>query len=306
MLGLIVIIKNKKLNLTYRSPIFIMLIFHFSVSVKLFSSNGLNEYYPVNQVSPYEILKKAERFCDQNQLDSAYKYVNLIIGEINGEIIKANYKLNSLRSTDMWLTIEQKLDSAYLSNYPNITNPALSIELWNIYIADQLYRSYSEYAEPIPPSGTKEYYTFQESQNKLRETRTKRVIQIIKNMGWPIYSQVGSISGDAVFYVLQHDRTKHMEKYIPLLKVAAMKGEASKENYAMMFDRIQLNNGNKQSYGTQLTFLGSKMVFFPVDDPENINKRRAEMDLEPIETYAERIRVEYDPNEDVPIEPTKF
>lgn len=111
------------MNLAYRTHISVFLVLHFCFSIRLFAGNGLSEDYPVSQTSPYEILEKAEEFCEQNQLDSAYKYVNLIIGEIDGEIIKANYKLNNLRNSNMWPEIEQKLDSVYLSNYPHITNP---------------------------------------------------------------------------------------------------------------------------------------------------------------------------------------
>lgn len=259
-----------------------------------------------NQINPYDILAKAENFSEKNQLDSAFKYVNMIIGEVDSEIIKVDYKLKNLRNSEMWFSIEQKLDSIYLSDYRGISHPELSVELWNIYLADQLYRKFSQYAEPIPPTGTKAYWAFQKAESKKAHKRRKRVSKIIKKMGWPTYSQVGVKAGDGIFYVLQHNRTKYMVKYIDQFKEKAFENEASKAMYAMMYDRILVNQGKKQFYGTQLTFLDNRKVFFPIDDPENLNERRAKMDLGSIESYAQMVGAEYNPNEDIPLVPTKF
>jgi len=291
---------NNIRNKVIYAQIFILL------STQLFAINRVDKIYSGAQSKAHDILIKAERFCEQNQLDSASKYVNLIVGHIESEIIKADFKLINLRNSEKWSSIEQRLDSAYLQNYPNISDPDLSIELWNMYIGDQLYRSLSQYALPVPIAGTKEYWKFQRSQNKIRVKRRKRILRIIKKSGWPKYSQVGEISGDGVFYILQHDRTKYMRKYINQFKEAAMINEASKGNYAMMLDRILVNSGKKQLYGTQLTYLDNRKVFFPIENPENINKRRSEMELSPIESYAAAVGADYNPNEDIPLVPTKF
>ena len=59
---------------------------------------------------------------------------------------------------------------------------------------------------------------------------------------------------------------------------------------------VQRNTGKKQLYGTQLSFDGKGNLFdstnkiiVPEDlvDPENVDKRRKKMGLEPLEQYYE-------------------
>ena len=56
-----------------------------------------------------------------------------------------------------------------------------------------------------------------------------------------------------------------------------------------MTDRMISNLGVKQIYGTQISFDDKKGIYYldlnEVIDPINLNKRRAEMDLKPIEEY---------------------
>lgn len=66
-------------------------------------------------------------------------------------------------------------------------------------------------------------------------------------------------------------------------------GEAEKRHLALMTDRMIGNLGAKQIYGTQISFDEKKGVYYldlnEVIDPINLNKRRVEMDLKPIEEY---------------------
>lgn len=106
-------------------------------------------------------------------------------------------------------------------------------------------------------------------------------------IGWPTRTKVGRDGATTAFLVFDHTSREIMEKYFPLLEKAANEGEASKRNMATMKDRILVNRGNKQLYATQKYWdeKQAKFVFFPIEDPDNINKRRKDVGLEPLEEF---------------------
>ncbi|MEN2284522.1 DUF6624 domain-containing protein, partial [Algoriphagus sp. SE2] len=62
-------------------------------------------------------------------------------------------------------------------------------------------------------------------------------------------------------------------------------------NYAYLLDRVKMNMGEKLVYGTQVTYhwFSGKARYRPTIDPENLNQRRAEIGLEPIEIYLDEM-----------------
>ena len=87
-----------------------------------------------------------------------------------------------------------------------------------------------------------------------------------------------------------------MQLYYSYLKECVEEGEAEKRHLALMTDRMISNLGVKQIYGTQISFDEKTGVYYldlnEVIDPINLNKRRAEMDLKPIEEYLKNWNAE--------------
>ena len=54
-----------------------------------------------------------------------------------------------------------------------------------------------------------------------------------------------------------------------------------------MKDRILVNRGKKQIYGTQKYWdpKENKFVFFPIEDEKNVKAKRKEVGLEPLTEY---------------------
>ncbi len=228
----------------------------------------------------------------------------------NGMDIMTDTDFENIHTCTEWKITIKRLEEIYLNQNPEITHKELAIELWHMYIDDQRYRTLGKnYKKPFPKFGTLEYLEFNKVQMSFVEANKKRLKNIIKEYGWPTYSMVGIEAADAAFYIFQHAERKYLKKYLPYLKNAAMANEASKANYAKMFDRLLLYCGKKQYYGTQLVSFGnidkdgnrkkSKMVFYPISDYKAVNERRLGMDIEPIEAYAKRMGVEYNPNANV-------
>lgn len=124
-----------------------------------------------------------------------------------------------------------------------------------------------------------------------------KIERIFAEHGYPGKSKVGSSLSSAAFLVIQHAGLAHQEKYFPLLEAAANAGELEKSSLALLIDRIRMRKGEKQLYGTQVTDPDGdgKWDFHPIEDEENVDKRRAEMGLGPLAEYARRFGIEYKP-----------
>lgn len=124
-----------------------------------------------------------------------------------------------------------------------------------------------------------------------------KVENIFARHGYPGKSKVGKQLASAAFLVIQHADLAHQEKYFPLLEQAAQAGELEKSSLALLIDRIRMRKGEKQLYGSQVTDRDGdgKYDFHPIEDEANVDKRRAEIGLGPLEEYARLFGIEYKP-----------
>lgn len=81
------------------------------------------------------------------------------------------------------------------------------------------------------------------------------------------------------FYILSYAPAYIREKHLPILKQAADKKDLEWKSLAFFIDKIKVAKGEKQIYGTQYYFKKREQVFYPIDDPENLEKRRAAVGL---------------------------
>lgn len=118
-------------------------------------------------------------------------------------------------------------------------------------------------------------------QDSLNWLETK---QILDTFGWPGPKQVGSGGSKTVWLVLQHADLATQERYLPMLRAAADEGKATCGNLAYLEDRILVRKKQKQLYASQqfTPNTSDKTWYYPVEDPDNVNVRRAGMDLPPL------------------------
>ena len=114
--------------------------------------------------------------------------------------------------------------------------------------------------------------------------------KIIDRYGWLGANEVGDLANQSLWLVIQHAPIEIQEKYLPYLRESVEKGESEGWYLAFLEDRILMRNGEKQIYGSQSTFNKEtgKFHIYPIRDPENVNEKRNEIGLEPIEEYAEK------------------
>lgn len=71
------------------------------------------------------------------------------------------------------------------------------------------------------------------------------------------------------------------------MRNAVKNGIASNSSLALLEDRVALRQGKKQIYGSQIGFDSETKLYYvmPLEDPDNVDKRRAEVGLQPLADY---------------------
>ena len=116
------------------------------------------------------------------------------------------------------------------------------------------------------------------------------VISIIEKCGMPTLDEVSQKEMDAIWLGLQHTVKKYRKKYFPLVEKAVENGDLTKEQYALMKDRIRMDEGKPQIYGSQI----KNGKLYTLESPTSVNERRKEMGMEPIEKYLEYYNITFD------------
>ena len=124
-----------------------------------------------------------------------------------------------------------------------------------------------------------------------------RITAIIDSAGWLGPEEVGAQGSQALFLVLQHaDAKPHtQEEYLPEMRLAVEEGKARPDELAMFEDRVAVNNGRLQIYGSQIGWKNGKGFVKPMTDEAHVNERRSSVGLESLEKYAERFGIRWSP-----------
>ncbi|MHC1767407.1 MAG: DUF6624 domain-containing protein [Verrucomicrobiia bacterium] len=123
---------------------------------------------------------------------------------------------------------------------------------------------------------------------------TARMKAVIAEHGWPGRSLVGDDGAHAAWLLVQHADASFMAQCLPLMEQAVSKDEASAKDYAYLLDRVRMNQGRPQVYGTQFTSgADGKLVLHPVEDAEHVDERRRAVGLPPMAEYERKIREVY-------------
>ena len=130
---------------------------------------------------------------------------------------------------------------------------------------------------------------------KMEETDSANlasVSHILDNYGWP--ADLSDAANKAIFLVIDHSDLKTMNKYIGLFRDAVEKEYLSMNDLVTMEDRMLMNEGKPQKYGTQAYSLvedvKTVIYIWPVEDPDKLDALRKSVGLMPIESYLEIVK----------------
>jgi len=181
--------------------------------------------------------------------------------------------------------IDKQLDKIQAKS-GKIKKIELAKRLIDMRIKDQ---SYYYYLDKLPYSRelSHKYWPIKEKINKKNLKELREII--LENGSWPKISELNSKISGGAFLIIQHSDPETIQFYYRYFKECVEEGEAEKRHLALMTDRMISHLGVKQIYGTQIGFDDKKVIYYldlnEVIDPINLNKRRADMDLKPIEEY---------------------
>jgi hypothetical protein len=177
----------------------------------------------------------------------------------------------------------QKDDAAVKVKEDDI--PRLTLQLDSIYEDDQKYRQQIEtiYQQYGPVSA--QMKSLAAIMSKTDSINLIRIKFILDRYGWLGADQVGEQGNVTLFLVIQHADKEARATYLPMMREAVKNKKANPNDLAKLEDRAALDQGKKQIYGTHVRKNEQTQKFYlvPLEDPENVDKRRAQLGLPPLE-----------------------
>ncbi|MBA9006662.1 MULTISPECIES: DUF6624 domain-containing protein [Thermomonospora] len=118
-----------------------------------------------------------------------------------------------------------------------------------------------------------------------------RLMRIMDEHGWPVADEVGAEAARAAWLIAQHaDRQLEVQRRaLRLMERAVAEGRAGVRELAFLRDRVRVNEGRPQLYGTQIAGVrDGAPVPWPCEDPERMDARRAEVGILPFAEHVAR------------------
>jgi hypothetical protein len=110
---------------------------------------------------------------------------------------------------------------------------------------------------------------------------------IITRYGYPSPKIAGDVFG-VPFFILGYAPVTIKEKYLNELILAADRGYIAWSSLAFYIDKIKVAKGEKQLFGTQGYYdKNEEYIYYPIDDPANLNKRRIKVGLGSLEEESD-------------------
>lgn len=263
----------------------------------LASAQKYNEALTINGEKSFSTTRydAACSWALANMPDSAFPHLVQLVedNEIkNYSYFKDDSNLKSLQSDKRWGElldlIQQKKDEAE----KDFDRPLKAL-LDSIHNEDQGYRIE---IEDIEKKYGRESVEMKKHWKKIQFVDSMNLIvvtKILDERGWLGSNIVGKDGNHALFLVIQHSNQITQEKYLPIMREAVKNGDAEPGDLALLEDRVALGQGKKQIYGSQYWFdkFTGKDYMFPLEDPENVDKRRAEVGLLPLSDYLRNMEI---------------
>ena len=229
------------------------------------------------------------------QPDKAFKHLRKVLLDgkwVNVKNVENEDDLKSLHNDARW---PQIIDSIGMINLVAVAgmDTVLMEKLDSILQVDQGERSKIDSIAQSFGWGSKQMDSLIRKMAKHDSTNLKVITAIIDAQGWLGPDKIGDQGSQTLFLVIQHADSATQEKYLPLMKAAVERGNAKPQDLALLTDRVLMRQGKKQIYGSQVNADSTgKYFFYPIEDEKNVNKRRTEIGLGPIEEYALFFRIE--------------
>ena len=120
-------------------------------------------------------------------------------------------------------------------------------------------------------------------------------VSIIEQCGMPTTQNVDRVHIEHLWLVFQHASNTYRKAYFQHFQEAVKRGDLRASSLALMEDRILMDEGKPQIYGAQVAFDQNGVnTLHPIESPEYVDQRRAQVGLGPLKEYLTKFGVEFD------------
>ena len=117
---------------------------------------------------------------------------------------------------------------------------------------------------------------------------TARMQELVAEHGWPTVAVVGSDGARAAWLLVQHaDHDLEWQRQcLEWMTSHAEEGQADPIDLAYLTDRVRVNEGREQWYGTQFFWVDGKREPHPIEAPEQVDDRRESLGMRTLRAYS--------------------
>lgn len=170
---------------------------------------------------------------------------------------------------------------ALIDNNGPGTDPALRDQLLAMKIADQQARGRDSDGKQIGLAT---------NLAEVDQQLTAQLKQIAESKGWPTIHLVGLEASNAAMLILTHTPDHAWQHtLLPQLEQLADNNRIDGSTLAFVIDKELISTGQLQRYGSQFKEVNGSLAMYAVEDPANLDRRRAQVLLPPIEAYKQTL-----------------
>ena len=118
--------------------------------------------------------------------------------------------------------------------------------------------------------------------------------ELLMEIDWIDIERVGRPVSKHAWLLVQHsdDHVDLQSLALQRMEAHVEAGTVLKRNYAYLWDRVAVNSGELQRYGTQPDWnscTDGMLTLMPMEDPTNVDQRRAAMQLPPVQNDLQQM-----------------
>ena len=217
-----------------------------------------------------------------DRVDAAFAHLNgaLERGWRDAVLMAGDRDLAGLRDDPRWGDVLARCHQAEADFLASLELPWIRTELLEMRRLDQAVRTGEDLPELRAMGGMME----------VDAIHTARMREIVAEYGWPTASKVGEDGASSAWLLVQHaDADPSFQRECLELMKAAAPGEVSAVDVAYLTDRVLVNEGKKQIYGTQFWTVDGQNVPRPIEDEAGVEERRAALGMISMKEYTARM-----------------
>lgn len=254
---------------------------HYSTGAYAEGADAYAQAIEAGAVNPVTFFNAACSAALAGRPDDAFQHLDGSIdrGWRDVEHLTRDSDLASLSEDPRWEELLQRCRQAEMDFQAALGHPGLRSEILEMKRVDQAMRR----GESIPELEGKTWA-------EVDGAHTARMKEVVAEFGWLSKDMVGEDGVSAAWLLVQHaDQEPAFQRECLDLMTALPAGEVDLVDLAYLTDRVRVNEGKKQLYGTQFWTVDGELVPRPIEDEAGLEARRAAAGMITMKEYTARI-----------------